>query len=278
MVRLRAFLAVLAIKFLLKDVIAAPRFAIIPPDEFLQPGADKTNCLGFREAISGDTCTSMALVSGIPLGRFLQINPQIGTAEDCSTKLLANYYYCVASKLNGDMFEYNHVPHLTEPARQDVPSPTYAPPPANEAPAPPARTTPFRASILDVLPTAAPEIAKPPADLKCEIAPNADDNQCYKSFAHYGPTASAQMSEWCKTFLWSEVSATNFNAWDPHSKIPDAPNWNLRAGCKNKYNGNPNAMSTFCWCIHDTKYPKPTWPATARFCPNPMVKPCLPPG
>ncbi|TLS24068.1 hypothetical protein PpBr36_08322 [Pyricularia pennisetigena] len=275
---LKACLTTLAAQAFLTGVSAAPGFSSAPPDELLQPGADKANCLGFREALPGDTCLSMALVSGIPIERFLQINPQIGRAEDCPTRLLANFYYCVASKLYGGAFSYVNLPPLTDPGLQTLPPPTPSPPQATEAPAAPTRTPPWRVTVLEVLPTAAPEGAKPPADLKCEIGPDANDNACYRSFAHYGPTASSQMSEWCKTFLWSEVSATAFDAWDPHARIPEAKGWRLRGDCKARYDGFPAAMSTFCWCVHEKKYPAPTWKAKARVCVNPMIDPCTPPG
>ncbi|KAI6367242.1 hypothetical protein MCOR25_004975 [Pyricularia grisea] len=278
MIGLKACLTAMAAYGLLRGVSAAPTFALSPPDEFLQPGADKANCLGFREALPGDTCLSLSLASGIPIERFLQINPQIGRVEDCPTRLLANFYYCVASTLYGEAFSYAYLPPLTDPGLQTLPTPTPTPPKATEAPAAPTRTPPSRATILEVLPTAAPEGAKPPSDLKCEIGPEANDNQCYKTFALYGPTASSKVSEWCKTFLWSEVSATAFDAWDPHTTIPEAPGWRLRAACSGKYNGAPAAMSTFCWCVHEKKYPAPTWSLQGRPCVNPVLNPCTPPG
>ncbi|TLD28670.1 hypothetical protein PspLS_03467 [Pyricularia sp. CBS 133598] len=275
MIGLKACLTVLTAHGLLSGVSAAPRLASVPPDEFLQPGADKANCLGFREALPGDTCISIALASGIPLERFLQINPQIRRVEDCPTRLLANFYYCVSSKLNGEAFSYTYAPPLTDPGLQTPPPPT---PKATEAPAAPTRTPAFRAGILKVLPTAAPEGAKPPPNLKCDdVGPGAVHNQCYKTIAKYGPTARAKVSEWCKTFLWSEVSAPWFDVWDPQLQIPETAGWRGRAACSEKYNGFPAAMSTFCWCLHEKKYPEPTWALTGKPCVNANVKPCDPP-
>lgn len=275
MIGLKACLTALAAQGVLRGVSAAPGFASAPPDEFLQPGVDRANCLGFREALPGDTCISLALASGIPLERFLQINPQIGRVEDCPGRLLAHFYYCVSSKLDGNAFSYAHLAPLTDPGLQTLPPPSAT---SAAAAAAPTRTPAFRAGILQVLPTAAPEGAKPPPDLQCDdVGSDAVQNQCYKTVAKYGPTARAQVSEWCRTFLWSEVSELRFDRWDPLLQIPETAGWRGRSACSRKYNGYPAAMSTFCWCLRENKYPAPTWALKGNPCASPNQKACDPP-
>jgi hypothetical protein len=94
----------------------------------IQPGS-YPSCEGFYQASPGVSCYNIAIVYRLTLDEFLRLNPQIGSADQCGTKLLAGYWYCVKPLQPGS-------PPAGNEGQNDIASPKENITPPPQAPSP----------------------------------------------------------------------------------------------------------------------------------------------
>ncbi|KAH7161433.1 hypothetical protein EDB81DRAFT_755972 [Dactylonectria macrodidyma] len=73
--------------------VTAADVPINTPSPMLEPAFPA--CEQFHLAVEGDNCNSIIAGAQLNWYEFLRINPAIGGAEGCTTKILVNTWYCV---------------------------------------------------------------------------------------------------------------------------------------------------------------------------------------
>ncbi|KAL6852324.1 hypothetical protein ACO1O0_006867 [Amphichorda felina] len=97
------------------------------------------SCEQFKQAVTGDSCYSMAMANSITMDEFLRLNPalKVKKKNDCdSKKMMAGYWYCVKA-LNSGKGKKN-APH-GKPTKTQKPKPKPKPT-KTEKPKPPKTT------------------------------------------------------------------------------------------------------------------------------------------
>ncbi|KAH8722132.1 hypothetical protein BGZ61DRAFT_476037 [Ilyonectria robusta] len=96
-VRLFAASALLTNTLSLVKAVANP---INIPSPMLQPAFPA--CEQFHLAIAGEDCNSIIASAQLDWYEFFRINPAIGGEQCCTTKILADTWYCVKARGSGD--------------------------------------------------------------------------------------------------------------------------------------------------------------------------------
>lgn len=231
----------------------------LPPADRLQPGhVPDWVCHAWEMAGVGDTCQVVVERNRVSIDRLIEMNPQIGSVQDCATKLLAGFFYCIATSPElppGGGTATGEIPGEHErgpPAARPKPPP---PPPALETqppdltpiqPAPPLPPSPA--------PTKAPEI-------ECRYQ---SDNECWKMWAIAGPNYSSRFGTFCANVLAEPRTWTN---WDAVKGL-GYPNYQyMDFACQTKYQANPQALTTLCECLRHGSVTRPAGhPFTGVWC------------
>ncbi|KAL8392313.1 hypothetical protein RB595_002489 [Gaeumannomyces hyphopodioides] len=210
----------------------------LPSADKLQPGHFPAwVCHAWEVAGAGDTCQVVAERNRLSIDRFVEMNPQIGSAQDCAANLLAGFFYCVSTSPElapGAGAATGEVPGAHErgpPAARPAPPPP--PPPAETQQPSPAASAP---------PAAAPAPTEAPR-MECR---HQSDNNCWKMWAIAGPNYSSRFGTFCANVL---AETRSWDKWEAVKGLGYPGYKYMDFDCQTKYQANPQALTTLCECL-----------------------------